>query len=109
MWLIAIWGFIMIGLLAIGGFFMFRKFLKALPREDGWSELDWQECYIEQALPLWNGEARKLLDELVSPVPQIFRDVAKQNNERLYYRDTKARSWIYEEEIKRVKYRLFTI
>src|SRR5699024_3780649 len=81
MWLIAIWGFIMIGLLAIGGFFMFRKFLKALPREDGWSELDWQEYYIEQALPLWNGEARKLLDELVSPVPQIFRDVAKQKIE----------------------------
>lgn len=78
MWLIAVWGFIMIGLLAIGGFFMFRKFLKALPREDGWSELDWQEYYIEQALPLWNDEARELLDELVSPVPQIFRDVAKQ-------------------------------
>lgn len=76
--LIAVWGFIMIGLLAIGGYFMFRKFLKALPREDGYSELDWQEHYINEALPLWNDEAKELLNELVSPVPELFRDVAKQ-------------------------------
>lgn len=76
--LIAIWGFIMILLLAIGGYFMFRKFLKALPREDGYSELDWQEHYINEALPLWNEDAKHLLNELVSPVPELFRDVAKQ-------------------------------
>lgn len=78
MWGIAIWTFIMLGLMAIGGFFMFRKFLKKLPKEDGFSELDWQEHYIDRALPLWNDEARNLLNELVSPVPELFRDVAKE-------------------------------
>ncbi|MCG1008791.1 DUF2621 family protein [Salinicoccus sp. ID82-1] len=78
MWLIALWTFVMLGLLIIGGYFMFRKFLKRMPKEDGYSELDWQDLYIERALPLWNEEARKLLNELVTPVPEIFRDVAKE-------------------------------
>jgi len=63
--------------LSIGGFFMFRKFLKRLPKEDGKSELDWQDYYIEQTRHLWNEEEKELLEELVSPVPELFRDVAK--------------------------------
>ncbi|WP_020008589.1 DUF2621 family protein [Salinicoccus albus] len=78
MWLIVLWGFIMLGLLAVGGFFMFRKFLKKMPKEDGFSELDWQDFYIEHALPLWNQRSKDLLNELVSPVPELFRDVAKE-------------------------------
>jgi hypothetical protein len=50
MWGIALWTFIMLGLLIIGGYFMFRKFLKRMPKEDGYSELDWQDHYIERAL-----------------------------------------------------------
>src|SRR5699024_504666 len=57
---------------------MFRKFLKRMPKDDGMSELDWQDYYIHKALPLWNDEARSLLKELVSPVPDLFRDVAKE-------------------------------
>lgn len=67
----------MIVLLAIGGFFMFRKFLKRLPKEDGKSELDWQDYYIEKSKHLWTPEKMNLLNELVSPVPDLFRDVAK--------------------------------
>lgn len=57
---------------------MFRKFLKRMPKDDGMSELDWQDYYIHKALPLWNNEARTLLNELVTPVPELFRDVAKE-------------------------------
>lgn len=78
MYLIFLWTLIFIGLLAIGGFFMFRKFLKRMPKEDGRSELDWQDYYIRQALPLWQEDSRALLNELVSPVPELFRDVAKE-------------------------------
>lgn len=76
--LIILWTFILLGLMLIGGFFMFRKFLKRLPKEDGKSILDWQAYYIEQALPLWKDEQRSLLNELVEPVPELFRDVAKE-------------------------------
>jgi Protein of unknown function (DUF2621). len=76
--LIAIWTFIMLGAMTIGGFFMFRKFLRRMPKGDGYSELDWQDYYIDKALPLWNTDARTLLNELVSPVPELFRDVAKE-------------------------------
>src|SRR5699024_2943001 len=75
---IVLWTFIMLGLMAIGGYFMFRKFLKKLPREDGYSELDWQDHYIQRALPLWDEESKALLNELVSPVPELFRDAAKE-------------------------------
>lgn len=57
---------------------MFRKFLKRLPKEDGKSELDWQEYYIEQTRHLWGEEEKALLEELVKPVPELFRDVARQ-------------------------------
>ena len=80
-WLQWIYLFFWIGFLvflAIGGYFMFRKFLKALPKEDGKSILDWQEYYIKETLHQWNQEQKELLNELVQPVPQLFRDVAKQ-------------------------------
>lgn len=74
---ILLWGIFLIITISIGGFFMFRKFLKRLPKEDGKSELDWQDYYIEQTRHLWNDEEKELLEELVSPVPELFRDVAK--------------------------------
>ena len=78
LWFILFWGTVMIGLLAIGGFFMFRKFLKRLPKEDGKSELDLQDEYIQKSLHLWRDEDKQLLNELVLPVPELFRDVAKE-------------------------------
>ncbi|WP_301108328.1 DUF2621 domain-containing protein [Sporosarcina sp.] len=78
MWFILFWGIVMIGLFGIGGFFMFRKFLKVFPKEDGKSTLDWEEHYVNKSLHLWNTEAKSMLNELVTPVPELFRDVAKQ-------------------------------
>ena len=72
------WGFFLIGLLAIGGYFMFRKFLKQLPKQDGKSEMDWQIYYIEKTKHMWKEQDKEFLNELVSPVPELFRDVAKQ-------------------------------
>lgn len=68
----------MIGSMAIGGYFMFRKFLKQLPKADGKSDMDWQNYYIEKTLHMWGEEEKALLNELVSPVPSLFRDTAKQ-------------------------------
>lgn len=56
---------------------MFRKFLKRLPKEDGKSILDWEMYYIEKTRHLWDAEHKELLEELVSPVPELFRDVAR--------------------------------
>src|SRR5690625_7119732 len=78
-YLIVLWGFLLIGLLAIGGFFMFRKFLKQLPKEDGKSDMDWQEYYIDQTRHMWGEEELAFLEELVSPVPELFRDVARRS------------------------------
>lgn len=75
---VVFWGFLLIGTLAIGGYFMFRKFLKQLPKEDGKSEMYWQYHYIEKTKHMWQEEELALLNELVSPVPELFRDVAKQ-------------------------------
>ena len=72
------WMFILVGLFAIGGYFMFRKFLKSMPKNDGKSDLDWQDYYIEQTRHLWNEETLAFLNELVEPVPQLFRDVARR-------------------------------
>ena len=76
-YLIILWGFLLIGLMAIGGFFMFRKFLKRLPKEDGKSLMDWEEYYMEKTKHMWNQKEKDLLEELVSPVPELFRDVAR--------------------------------
>jgi len=64
--------------MAIGGYFMFRKFLKALPKEDGKSDLDWESYYVDKTIHLWSDEQKALLNELVAPVPELFRPVAKQ-------------------------------
>lgn len=74
---ILVWVFILIGLFAIGGFFMFRKFLKKLPKEDGKSVMDWEEHYVRESRHLWTDEQKQLLEDLVSPVPELFRDVAR--------------------------------
>ncbi|CCQ92889.1 conserved hypothetical protein [[Clostridium] ultunense Esp] len=77
-WFILFWMFFLIVTISIGGYFMFRKFLKGMPKKDGMSTLDWQEYYIKQSLPLWNEEGKALLNKLVAPVPSPFREVAKQ-------------------------------
>lgn len=76
---IILWGFFLIGFLGIGGFFMFRKFLKQLPKQDGRSEMDWQLHYINRTKHMWQEEELELLEEFVQPVPELFRDVAKQS------------------------------
>ncbi|WP_114166288.1 DUF2621 family protein [Exiguobacterium sp. TNDT2] len=76
MYFIVFWGFVMIGLMSIGGYFMFRKFLKRMPKEDGRSLLDIEDDYIDKTRHLWTPETRTLLDRLVTPVPELFRDVA---------------------------------
>jgi hypothetical protein len=75
---IVFWMFVLVGLFAIGGYFMFRKFLKSMPKQDGKSDLDWQDYYIEQTRAMWTEETQTLLNELVEPVPQLFRDVARR-------------------------------
>lgn len=78
LWFILFWVVVLITLMGIGGFFMFRKFLKALPKEDGKSELDWQNIHLDKTLHLWGEQEKELLRELVSPVPELFRQVAKE-------------------------------
>lgn len=77
MWMIVLWSVFMTVIIGIGGYFMFRKFLKKLPKEDGKSILDWQEHYINETRHLWTEEKKAFLDELLEPVPELFRDVAK--------------------------------
>lgn len=76
---IILWGFFLIGFLGIGGFFMFRKFLKQLPKQDGRSEMDWQRHYISKTKHMWQQEELDLLEEFVQPVPELFRDVARES------------------------------
>jgi hypothetical protein len=77
MWFIALWSLFIFIFVSIGGYFMFRKFLKKMPKEDGKSILDWQDYYIHETLHLWTDDQKKFLNELVEPVPELFRDVAK--------------------------------
>jgi hypothetical protein len=78
LWFILFWVVILVTLMGIGGFFMFRKFLKALPKQDGKSDLDWQNIYLDKTIHMWGDEEKALLTELVSPVPELFRQVAKE-------------------------------
>jgi hypothetical protein len=78
-WFIFFWVFVLIGFMAIGGYFMFRKFLKVLPMADGKSKLDWQNYYIEKSRNLWTDDAKAFLDQLVEPVPKPFRDIARHS------------------------------
>ncbi len=77
MWFMLLWSVFIFVLMCIGGYFMFRKFLKKMPKEDGKSILDWQDHYIEQTKHLWDEEGKLFLEELVEPVPSLFRDVAR--------------------------------
>ena len=76
-WFVVFWGFLLIALMGIGGFFMFRKFLKQLPKEDGKSMMDWENYYMDKTIHMWEPSEKELLEELVSPVPELFRDVAR--------------------------------
>jgi len=76
MYLIVFWSFVMVAAMAIGGFFMFRKFLKIMPKQDGKSKLDWQNYWVERSRHMWTDEAKAFLKELVEPVPAPFRDIA---------------------------------
>lgn len=78
LWFILLWVVVLAGSFAIGGFFMFRKFLKRMPKNDGLSDMDWEEYYVKETVKLWTQDSRALLDDLVSPVPELFRDVARQ-------------------------------
>lgn len=78
LWFILFWVVVLVGLFAIGGFFMFRKFLKQLPKEDGKSIIDWEEYYVNESIHLWDDRSKELLEEFCSPVPELFRPVAKQ-------------------------------
>lgn len=75
---ILLWVVVLLGSFAIGGFFMFRKFLKRMPKQDGLSDMDWEEYYVKETDNLWTQDTKDLLDDLVSPVPELFRDVARQ-------------------------------
>ena len=77
LWFILTWVVILLGSFAIGGFFMFRKFLKKMPKEDGKSDMDWEEYYVNHTIDLWTQNEKDLLADLVDPVPELFRDVAK--------------------------------
>lgn len=79
MYFIIFWAVVMVFVMSIGGYFMFRKFLKVLPMRDGKSKLDWQNYWVERSRSMWGEEAKAFLDELVSPVPSAFRDIAKHS------------------------------
>lgn len=78
LWFILFWIVTLVLLMGIGGFFMFRKFLKRLPKQDGKSDQDWEEFFVKQTRDLWSIDQKLLLEDLVSPVPELFRDVARQ-------------------------------
>ena len=78
LWFILLWIIVLPTLMAIGGFFMFRKFLKRLPKNDGMSDMDWEEYYVKETRHLWTKETKAFLEDLVTPVPELFRDVARQ-------------------------------
>lgn len=79
MWTMAFWSVVLVLFMAIGGFFMFRKFLKIMPQRDGKSKLDWQNYWVERSRPLWTDESKAFLEKLVSPVPSAFRDIARHS------------------------------
>ncbi|KIL35892.1 hypothetical protein SD71_10930 [Cohnella kolymensis] len=79
MYFIWFWTIVLVLFMSIGGFFMFRKFLKVLPQRDGKSKLDWQNYWVERSRELWTDESKAMLDKLVSPVPTPFRDIARHS------------------------------
>ncbi|WP_304517093.1 DUF2621 domain-containing protein [Cohnella sp. CFH 77786] len=79
MWSIGFWTIVMVLFMTVGGYFMFRKFLKVLPQKDGKSKLDWQNYWVERSRPLWTDQSKAFLEKLVSPVPSAFRDIARHS------------------------------
>jgi hypothetical protein len=79
MWFIIFWVCVLLFFMSVGGYFMFRKFLKVLPKEDGKSKLDWQNHYVDSSRHLWTDDSKTFLDRLVAPVPTPFRDIAKHS------------------------------
>jgi hypothetical protein len=79
MWFIIFWVCVLLFFMSVGGYFMFRKFLKVLPKEDGKSKLDWQNHYVDSSRHMWTDDSKAFLDQLVSPVPSAFRDIAKHS------------------------------
>lgn len=77
LWFILVWIVFLMISFGIGGYFMFRKFLKRLPKKDGKSIMDWEAYYVNETRHLWTDDQKKLLEDLVSPVPELFRDVAR--------------------------------
>jgi hypothetical protein len=77
LWFILFWILILVYSFAVGGYFMFRKFLKKMPKTDGKSVMDWEEHYVNESRHLWSDQEKSLLEDLVSPVPELFRDVAR--------------------------------
>mgnify|MGYP003815933149 CR=1 FL=1 len=76
---IVLWMIFLAVFMFIGGYFMFRKILKSLPKDNGKSELDQQREIIDKTLALWTDEGKELLNDLVKPVPSPFRNTAKQS------------------------------
>lgn len=76
-WLLVVWPFVLLFFMAIGGYFMFRKFLKLMPQADGKSILDRQIETVQRSRHLWTDETKAFLEQLVSPVPKPFRDAAR--------------------------------
>lgn len=76
---IAMWTFVLVFFMSVGGYFMFRKFFKVLPMQDGKSKLDWQNHWVETSRHLWTDDSKAFLGELVEPVPSAFRDIAKHS------------------------------
>ena len=63
LWFILFWVVVLVTLMGIGGFFMFRKFLKALPKQDGKSDLDWQNIYLDKTIHMWDDEEKATVFE----------------------------------------------
>ncbi|MDB5054324.1 MAG: hypothetical protein JWM44_2374 [Bacilli bacterium] len=79
MWFLVFWAFVLLIFMSIGGYFMFRKFMKVLPMADGKSKLDWQNHYVDSSRHLWTDDSKQFLEILVSPVPGPFRDIARHS------------------------------
>ena len=39
--------------------------------------MDWEKYYLEKTKHMWKQEEKDFLEKLVSPVPELFRDVAR--------------------------------
>ena len=79
MYFLVFWACVLLFFMAIGGYFMFRKFFKVLPMADGKSKLDWQNHYVEKSRHLWTDDSKAFLEQLVEPVPKAFRDIARHS------------------------------